>query len=360
MNNYKEMRIKKYKLPKEFWIFLILVVLSVLISIRSSVFYRPDNLIDLVKGGAVLGICSLGMLFVVVSGGIDVSISAVIAVSASLMGNYMFYLKDSIFNNIYIVFVICIISGAALGVINGILIGKYKIPAIVATLGTLAVIRGGLFLITGGYWVNRFDLPEWIVSFGRLTLFGIPIQVIIFVVMIIISLLLIKYTRFNLFGFIPISFIYLIIMLVIVSVVMSRTRFGRNVYATGENINSAKLFGINTDRVVYFNFVITAFFATIAGIIMVGQSSMGAANMARGNEFEALTIIILGGIAITGGRGKLLGVLIAILIIITINNGLVHLGVLLYWKEVVRGVVLVSVVLIDVIRRRGSFFVAIS
>ena len=323
MNNYKEMRIKKYKLPKEFWIFLILVVLSVLISIRSSVFYRPDNLIDLVKGGAVLGICSLGMLFVVVSGGIDVSISAVIAVSASLMGNYMFYLKDSIFNNIYIVFVICIISGAALGVINGILIGKYKIPAIVATLGTLAVIRGGLFLITGGYWVNRFDLPEWIVSFGRLTLFGIPIQVIIFVVMIIISLLLIKYTR-----------------------------FGRSVYAIGGNSISAMRIGINVGRTLLYVYILMGIYTGVAAFVHTSVMIQVDPNSFVGLEFKVIAAVFIGGAAFGGGRGSVLGIVLGVIFLSVLNNGMIIARIPIFWQQILTGVVIIVAVTFDAIQRQ--------
>ena len=323
MNNYKEMRIKKYKLPKEFWIFLILVVLSVLISIRSSVFYRPDNLIDLVKGGAVLGICSLGMLFVVVSGGIDVSISAVIAVSASLMGNYMFYLKDSIFNNIYIVFVICIISGAALGVINGILIGKYKIPAIVATLGTLAVIRGGIFLITGGYWVNRFDLPEWIVSFGRLTLFGIPIQVIIFVVMIIISLLLIKYTR-----------------------------FGRSVYAIGGNSISAMRIGINVGRTLLYVYILMGIYTGVAAFVHTSVMIQVDPNSFVGLEFKVIAAVFIGGAAFGGGRGSVLGIVLGVIFLSVLNNGMIIARIPIFWQQILTGVVIIVAVTFDAIQRQ--------
>jgi ribose/xylose/arabinose/galactoside ABC-type transport system permease subunit len=317
------MRIKKYKLPKEFWIFLILVILSVLISLRSSVFYRPDNLVDLIKGGTVLGICSLGMLFVVVSGGIDVSISAVIAVSASLMGNYMFYLKDSIFNNIYMVFIVCIISGAALGAINGILIGKFKVPAIVATLGTLALIKGGLFLITGGNWVNRFDLPEWIVIFGRRTLFGIPVQIIVFIVMIIISWLLIKYTR-----------------------------FGRSAYAIGGNSVSAMRIGINVERTLLYVYILMGIYTGVAAFVHTSVMIQVDPNSFSGLEFKVIAAVFIGGAAFGGGRGSVLGIVLGVVLLSVLNNGMIIARIPVFWQQILTGVVIIAAVTFDTIQRQ--------
>jgi len=313
----------KIRLPKETWLLIILAIVAVLIGIRSSIFFSAENLLDLIKGSTVIGICALGMTFVAMTGGIDISVSAVIAGVASIIGNYMFRSGNSFFNNVIIVFIISAISGAVFGAINGILIGKLKIPSIVATLGTLAIFKGVLFLITKGYWVNRADLPEWLKSLSLLTVFGIPIQIVIFFILIIICWLIMKYTT-----------------------------FGRIVYAIGGNSVSAIRIGINVDRVILYVYILMGILSGIAAFvhttIMVGVDP----NSFTGFEFKVIGAVFIGGVAITGGRGSVFGAVIGVLLLAVISNGMIIARIPIFWHQIVTGTVILLAISFDVVQRK--------
>lgn len=313
----------KLRLPKEIWLLIILVSISVLIGIRNNVFFSAENLLDLIKGSSVIGICALGMTFVAMTGGIDISVSAVIATVASVIGNYMFRSSNSFFNNVVVVFLISIACGAILGAINGVLIGKVKIPSIVATLGTLAVFKGVLFLITKGYWVNRSDLPEWLKSLSLLTVFGVPVQVVIFFVLTIICWLILKYTT-----------------------------FGRIIYAIGGNSISAMRVGINVDRVILYVYILMGILSGIAAFvhttIMVGVDP----NSFTGLEFKVIGAVFIGGVAITGGRGSVFGAIIGVLLLAVISNGMIIARIPIFWHQIVTGAVILLAISFDVVQRK--------
>jgi ribose/xylose/arabinose/galactoside ABC-type transport system permease subunit len=313
----------KVKLPKEIWLLIILIIVSVLIGIRNSVFFSAENLLDLLKGSSVIGICALGMTFIAMTGGIDVSVSAVIACVASIIGNFMFRSGNSFFNNVIVVFIISIACGAILGAINGFLIGKLKIPSIVATLGTLAIFRGVLFLITKGYWVNRFNLPEWLKSLSLLTVARIPIQVIIFIVLVIICWLIMKFTT-----------------------------FGRSVYAIGGSSISAMRIGINVDRIILYVYILMGMLTGIAAFvhttIMVGVDP----NSFVGFEFKVIGAVFIGGVAITGGRGSIFGAVVGVLLLAVISNGMIIARIPIFWHQVITGAVILAAISFDVIQRK--------
>ena len=323
MLNTKNMEKVEIKLPKEIWLLIMLIVVSVLIGVRNSVFFSAENLLDLIKGSSVIGICALGMTFVAMTGGIDISVSAIIACVASIIGNYMFRLGNSFFNNVIIVFIISVASGAILGAINGILIGKLKIPSIVATLGTLAIFRGALFLITKGSWINRHDLPEWLKSLSLYTALKIPLQIIIFIVFVFVCWLIMKFTT-----------------------------FGRMVYAIGGNSISAMRIGINVDRVILYVYILAGILYGVASFvhttIMVGVDP----NSFVGLEFKVIGAVFIGGIAITGGRGSVFGAVIGVLLLAVISNGMIIARIPTFWHQIVTGAVILSAISFDIIQRK--------
>ena len=320
MENEKKIKIK---LPKEIWLLIILIAVSVSFGIGNKTFFSAENLLDLLKSSSVVGICALGMTFVAMTGGIDLSVSAVIGCAASTIGNFMYYVTNSFFNNVIFVFLISVLVGAILGAINGLLIGKLKIPPIVATLGTLAVFKGVLFLITKGSWVERFKLPEWLKSLSIFTVAGIPIQVIIFVVLIIFCWLIMKFTT-----------------------------FGRSVYAIGGSHISAMRIGINVDRIILYVYIVMGVLTGIASFahttIMVGVDP----NSFVGLEFKVIGAVFIGGIAMTGGRGSIFGAVIGVLLLKVISNGMVITRIPIFWHQVVTGAVILAAISFDIIQRK--------
>ena len=315
------LRKMKRRMPKEVWLVVVLLAVSAVIGVRNSVFLTPENFLDLLKGASVVGICALGMTFVALTGGIDVSVGAIVACVASTIGTFMFRVPG--FNNAAVVVVVAVAVGAALGGINGGLIGKVKMPPIVATLATLAIFRGTLFLVTGGSWVNRQDLPAWLKSLSLATVAGIPFQVLVFAVLVIICWLV---TRF--------------------------TMFGRSVYAIGGSQTSAKRVGINVDRTLIYVYLFAGALYGVASLvhttIMVGVDP----NSFTGFEFKVIGAVFIGGIAIAGGRGNIFGAVIGVLLVAVISNGMVIARIPSFWQQVVTGLIILFAISFDVMQRR--------
>jgi simple sugar transport system permease protein len=306
---------------KEIWLFAMLMVLVLFISSRSNVFLRAENLLDILKINSVLGIVVLGMTMVIITGGIDVSISAVIATTTMIVGRCIVYLGF----NLFFVILISIICGLAFGLVNGLLIGTFKIPAIVATLGTLSVINGTMFLITGGAWVNTKDMPGWFLDFGRITLFGVPIQIYIWVLMIIITWVILKYTL-----------------------------VGRSIYAIGGNPTAAVRAGINLNRTILFVYAYMGILAGIASLVHTSVVFQVDPNAFAGYELQVVAAVVVGGANITGGKGTILGTILGFLFLVILNNGLILAHIPTFWQKVVIGVIILAAVSMDVIQRKNA------
>lgn len=318
---------KQFSKSKEFWILMMLIILSILISTRSSAFLRPDNIIDLLRNNAVLGISALGMTLVIITGGIDVSVGAVIAVITVITGKFMVTFGG----NIILTFLVATASGLIIGGITGALVGFARIPAIVVTLGTMSIINGFMLYYTNGTWIN--DIPKWFIDFGKITLFkfsgqnqvsiGIPIQIIIFLIMAILTWALLKYTL-----------------------------IGRSVYAIGSNPISARRIGINLERTLTF---VYAYMGLIAGIAAVTHTSIMRQvdpNAFFGFELQVIAAVVIGGASITGGNGSIFGTILGVLFLSVLNNGLILTHIPTFWQKIIMGAIIVFTVSIDMIQRK--------
>ncbi|MGI9951717.1 ABC transporter permease [Moorellaceae bacterium AZ2] len=314
---------------KELWIFIILIVLSALISARSTVFLRPDNLIDLLKNNAVLGIMALGMTLVIITGGIDVSVGAVVAVLTVIIGKFMV----NVGGNLPQVFLLAIGSGVLLGLVNGILIALANIPPIVVTLGTMSIINGLMLYYTNGSWIS--DLPSWFIDFGKLTLFkftdaggntvGIPIQILIFLAMVLLTWALLKYTL-----------------------------MGRAVYAVGGNPVSARRVGINIGRTLIFVYAYMGFLAGVAAITHTSIMRQVDPNAFLGFELQVIAAVVLGGASLTGGTGSIIGTVLGVLFMAVLNNGLILTHIPTFWQKIIVGLIIILAVSFDVIQRKRT------
>ena len=207
------------------------------------------------------------------------------------------------------------------GLINGLIITKVGINPIITTLGTLAFFRGVCY-----FWANLNPriYNVFVQNIGRIYLGNV----------------------------FPITTLYIIVTFIILTLILKFSRFGRDLYTIGGNEPLARLAGIPVDRVKIISYVISGFFASIAGLLLISQLGSGRPEYGTGAELEVLTIVVLGGVAVGGGKGNYLGVFIALAIIQTISNGMVLIDVPVYLRMVVKGALLVLVIAIDALRSR--------
>lgn len=300
---------------------IIIYALMVLIFSLSSPYYLTlTNFKGIFNNLAVYGILSAGITIVMIGGGFDLSIGSITGfvgiVSAVLM-------MENIGIATPLIFVIAILIGCMLGLVNGLIITKVGINPIITTLGTLAIIRGVCY-----FWANlnpRIYNP-FIQGLGRGFIGGV----------------------------VPYTTIYIIVFFVILALVLKFTRFGRNLYTIGGNESLARLAGIRVDRIKIASYVISGFFCSLAALVLISQLGSGRPEYGQGAELEVLTIVVLGGVAVGGGKGNYLGTFIALIIIGSISNGLVLLDVPVFLRMVVKGALLVFAVSLDAFRNRKN------
>ena len=298
----------------------IYIAMVILFSLSNENFLTIQNLKGIFNNFAVFGILSAGITVVMIGGGFDLSIGSTAGLAGIVSA---VLLMKGIEVPTPIVFIIAIVLGSLVGLINGLIIAKVGINPIITTLGTLAIIRGICY-----FWadLNPRILNEFVQSIGR-TYIG---------------------------GVFPVTTLYIIIAFVALSLILKFTRFGRNLYTIGGNENLARLAGIPVDRVKIISYTISGFFCSIAGLILISQLGSGRPEYGTGAELEVLTIVVLGGVVVGGGKGNFLGVFIALVIIQTISNGMVMLDVPVFIRMVVKGALLVLVISIDALRNRRN------
>jgi len=302
---------------KEFGIFLVILVLSSILTMINRVFIRPDNLIDVAKGNVVPGIMALGMLPVLISGGIDLSVSSTIALSSVIAGKIMVNYGG----NLFVVLLVSLGVGAAVGALNGIIIAKLKIPPIVATLGTMSIILGFVMKYTNGDWIT--NLPEWFKSFGVIKVAGLPIQVLILVLAGAVTWFALNYTL-----------------------------TGRGIYAVGGSPSSALRVGYNVDRIQVFIYTFCGAMAGLAGVIHTSIVQQVDPNTFNGMELKVIISVVIGGASTMGGIGTVLGTFLGVALMAILNNGLVLAKVPTFWQKIVMGLIIVFAVSFDVINRK--------
>lgn len=301
---------------RRYGIFAVLLVLVIFFSITSKNFLVPNNLLIIARQISMLGIASIGMAFVLLLGGIDLSIGSQITlvniVAAWLMVNGNL--------NPILACLASILLSTAIGFTNGVIIAKVKMPPIIVTLSSMIMIEGIAYMISGGQPI--FGFPEAFSVLGQGYVSIIPIPVIIMIVIMMIG-----------------------------SFILNSTYFGRYFYAVGGNEEASNLSGINVDRVKFLVYALSGLFAGIAGVIMLSRTNSGQVLAGKGFEFDALTACVLGGISVTGGYGKISDVVAGIMILGVLNNGMVLLNASQYTQMFIKGAVLLLAVAFDSIQR---------
>jgi simple sugar transport system permease protein/ribose transport system permease protein len=320
-------RLSRVLKSKEISTLFMIVIVSIIITIVNPVFLRIDNIIDLLRGNTVLGIMACGMLLVILTGGIDISIAAIIAASACIVGTLLI----SVTNNILLAVLVGVASGAVMGLINGMLIAQVNIPPIVSTLGMLSIINGIVKFATNGTWIT--NIPQNFIDFGQFYLFetkvegitskiGIPVQVLILIGIALITWLILKYTM-----------------------------FGRSVYAFGGSENAAQRIGYNTKNTQVLVYTYMGAVCGIAAFVHTSIFRQVDPNTFAGYEIQVIAAVVIGGTAVSGGYGSILGALLGVAFMSILNNGLILMRIPTFWHQIVIGIIIIVAVSMDAINK---------
>jgi rhamnose transport system permease protein len=289
---------------------------------RNPKFLTFANLGNLFTDTAILGILSVGMMMVLLTGGIDLSIGATVAFSGMVtaltvkaypaMPTVILLLEGSLI-------------GAVIGLIVGILVGRFSILPIIASLGMMNVVRGMTYMVSGGAWVSAYQMPVSFKSMATNRLFGINNLVAIAVVVYIIFYYFINYSR-----------------------------TGRRIYAVGSNREAAEVIGLPAKRIVTLVYVLMGFLAGLAGVLWVSKFASAQGDTASGYEMNVIASCVLGGIAVSGGRGKVAGLLLGVILFGILANALPLINVSPFWQQAIQGFVILAAIITNVMIKRNN------
>ena len=297
---------------------LILLVLMICMGLVSKQFLTIGNLKNIGIQASVNMVLSIGMLLVIIIGGIDLSIGAILAL-AGIVSAYLMKAGCPIF----VAMAISCCAGLVLGAVNGFIVTYMKLPPFVATLGTTGIFRGTALLVTNGLPVSQ--LPESVRVIGQGSLLGVPNPIVI-----------------------------MLIVAVIIYVVLTYTSYGRSLYAIGSNYEATRLSGVPVKRNMMITYTLEGFLAAVAGVILLGRLAVAQPNAATGYESNAIAAAVIGGASFSGGRGTVVGALIGALIISVLNNGFTLLGLNSFVQQIAIGVVVVLAVFADILQREKT------
>jgi ribose transport system permease protein len=293
-------------------------------SYRWPVFLRSDNLINVANQIVVIAIIAIGMTLVIITGGIDLSVGSLIALSAVVTATLIAKMggtEATTFAMLAGALAAILVCGVV-GLFSGLMVAGFRMPPFIATLGMMLVASGVAYLISGGESI--YQIPEGFVWLGRGTAFlSIPNAVVL-----------------------------MIVIYAIAHVLMSRMKIGRYIYAVGGNVEAARLSGVNVFAILLFVFGISGMMAGLGGVVLASQLKSGAPTYGLLYELYAIAAAVLGGTSLSGGQGKVIGTLIGALIIGVIQNGMNLTGVESYTQKVVLGLVILGAVLLDMLRRK--------
>jgi inositol transport system permease protein len=317
------MNIQIKQTMRKYGIVIVLLLMIIVLSIVQPAFLSATNIFNVLTQSSIFGIMALGMTFVIISKGIDLSVGSVLAVSGvvaaslgQIAGATEKYFPNMPVMPVIVPILAALIIGGFCGFVNGFLIAKTKIPAFIATLGMLTVARGFALIYTSGRPVSNL-IPSLNALGGKL--FNVlPVPVIIYFIMIIISYIL-----------------------------LNKTRFGKNTYAIGGNITAAEVSGVKVSRYLILIYTYCGLLAGLAAIVFAGRVGSVHPGAADGYELTAIASTTIGGTSHSGGIGTIGGAFVGALVLAVLRNGFTLLGVNAYWQKVAEGLIIVGAVIID-------------
>ncbi len=307
---------KKWKISqgifRRYGVFVAFVCICIVASLMSPAFFTVQNIITILKQVSINGILAIGVSFVIIAGGIDLSLGSVVAlagvVTALFARNGEWLLIVPLLAGL--------LTGTATGVANGLIITKGRTAPFIVTLGMMTVARGLALVVSDGRPISGLSASFNFIGSG--SLLGIPVPVIIFVFVAVIA-----------------------------ATVLHGTVIGRHVYAVGGNENAAWASGINVNRVKIFVYSVCGFLAGLSGIILASRITTGQPNAGIAYELDAIAAVVIGGTSLAGGTGKISGTVLGVLLIGVINNSLDLLNISSYYQQIIKGLIIIGAVLID-------------
>jgi ribose transport system permease protein len=305
---------------QEFGVVLILLVMVVFLSLYTDTFLTSTNIFNILRAFSWIAISAFGQCLVIITTGVDLSVGSVMGLSG--LTSAMLLVRGV---PVPLAVVGGLAAGFIVGLANGLMVTKGKLPPFIATLGTLLMARGICNGLTGGWPVR--DLPQ---SFRTLGQYDIPIGNV---------------------G-VPLPLIFTLILAVVTSLFLSRTTWGYRIYAVGGNEEATRLSGISTDKIKLMVYTLCGLLTAIGGVLMTARLGVAAPTAAWGYELDVIAAAVVGGTSFSGGEGTILGVLVGTAIMQVLRTGLVLVGVSAYWLQAVQGFVIVTAIMLDQLRKR--------
>lgn len=290
-----------------------LVVIMIFFTIMKPKFFTMDNMMNMLRQTSVNGLLAIGMTFVVLTGGIDLSVGSILGAAGMFSA---LVARSETGMPWFLAVGVGLLVGLLLGTINGFIIAYLKVPSFITTLGMLSIARGVTFMASDAKPVPGLSEGFLVVGGGSL-------------------------------GIIPVPVLILTGVLVISFIVLYQTRYGRYVFATGGNSVSARVSGINVKMITCSVYMVSGVLAGLAGIILTSRVTSGIAGNGAGNEVDAIAAAVIGGNSLAGGRGRLWGTIVGFLIMGVMNNGLDMMAVSSYWQLVIKGSIIIGAVMLD-------------
>lgn len=310
--------VKSFFSKPEINVLLALLVFSIALSFASPFFLTPKNILNILRQFSLIAILAVGQGMIVITGGIDLSVGAVVGFTACV-GAWVARAGASPGLTLLTI----LVAGAAVGLANGAMVTKVGIPPFIATLGMMSVARGFSLLMTMGVPIH--NEPTWIAVLGG-----------------------------GYIGIVPVSVIAMIVIVAFGFIFANNTTLGRSIYAVGDSEKAAKLSGIRVDRVKVMVYTVTGILGGICGLILMGQLAGSDAFYGNGYELDVIAAAVIGGISLRGGEGNLLGIVVGAALMGVLKNAFVLLAVPGYWQTVAIGVVIIGAVSIDSLRRKKT------
>lgn len=296
----------------KYGIVIVFVLMCAVLSILTDTFLTQRNLLNVIRQVSIIGIISVGMMIVILTGGIDLSVGSIVAFSGVAATSFAH--PDTY--PIIVPVLVGILAGTLLGAVNGFIVSKVKVAPFIATLGMLSVAKGLALVICNGRPV--INLTETFKFIGGGYLLGIPVPILLLILVFIIGFIL-----------------------------LNKTKYGRYIYAIGGNENAARVSGLNVAKFKFYAYVISGTLAGLAGMVLASRINAGQPNSGSGYELDAVASVVIGGTSLTGGLGSIFGTLLGVLIIGVVNNGLDLLNVSSYYQLIAKGVIIVLAVAMD-------------
>lgn len=312
---------------QRYGILMALVLICIILSVANEFFLTGRNLVNVLRQASINGVLAIGMTFVILTRGIDLSVGSVVALAGVVSASFATSSTTAAIAGAPYPAIIAMIVGVTVGIaagwVNGWFVARQKVPAFVVTLGMLSAARGLTLIYTGGRPVPA--LTDGYRAIGTADLLGIPMPVILFAIVFVASFF-----------------------------VLNATRFGRRVYAAGGNPHAARVSGINVDRVKITVYVISGGLAGLAGMILAARTGSALPQAGIAYELDAIAAVVIGGTSLAGGVGRVSGTVIGALLIAVVNNGLDLMGVESYYQQVIKGGLIVAAVMLDQARHKTA------